>query len=127
MNVAAVLEELVRRAVANQPDWHVASTDMAGWVASVGLVQDALLDGVALELARQYDDGALTFEIADDVANTLHCYVTLHDANRPDLFNSVFEAFDEGEYFHDSDRSVDPELAYTRPLIRRVLASQSRP
>ncbi|MFW6868328.1 hypothetical protein ACOACQ_13120 [Nocardioides sp. CPCC 206347] len=126
MDVAAVLEELVRRAVANQPDWHVAPTDMAGWVAGTGLSQDALLDGVALELAREYDDSALTFEIADDVANALHSYVTLQDVKRPVLFNSVFEAFDEGEYFHDADRSVDPELAYTKPMIKDILMSQRR-
>ncbi|KRA38865.1 MULTISPECIES: hypothetical protein [unclassified Nocardioides] len=126
MSVIEVLGELVRRAVANQPGWHISSTDMTEWVAGTGLTRDALLGDVALELARRYDADALTFEIADAVANSLHFYVTLQDANRPEVFDSVFDAFDEGEYFHDSDRTEDPELAFTRPLIRKILASQSR-
>lgn len=126
MSITEVLGELVRRAERNEPNWHVSSDDMARWVMAARLSEAAVLDGVALQLAREYDGGALTFEIADDVANRLHAYVTLEGARRPALFDSVFSAFDEGEYHHGGDQTEDPELAYTRPQIKEILADSQR-
>lgn len=126
VSITEVLDELVRRAERNESSWHVSSDDMAWWMVTTHLSEAAVLDGVALQLAREYDRDALTFEIADDVANALHAYVTLEGASRPELFDSVFSAFDEGEYHHDGDQTDDPELVFTRPQIKEILAGSQR-
>ncbi len=39
----------------------------------------------------------------------------------PALFWDVFNAFDEGEYYHDIDHKEDPVETYTRPLIAEII------
>jgi hypothetical protein len=82
----------------------------------------AALDSVALEIARRYERGAVNFTVADSILNTLFAFAA-QTGRIPDLTHSIFLAFDAGEYSHQGDdRGVDPELKYTRPLIRNILS-----
>ena len=46
------------------------------------------------------------------------------DRTIPEVAFAIFQAFDEGEYFHPKD-SADENLEekYTKPLLKNVLAS----
>ena len=39
----------------------------------------------------------------------------------PELFWSVFLAFDAGEFYASGDRSIDPIETFTRPEIARIV------
>jgi hypothetical protein len=80
-----------------------------------------LLDGLALALARDYDEGELSFSQCDLIVNFLYSCAMCSESAPPDLFLAVFYAFDAGEFYHDNDRTKDPEQQYTRPGIREVL------
>ena len=88
---------------------------------------DQALNAIALELARRYDAGAMSFGDCDVVANALHSWSILiksRELPRPAL--DVFSAFDQGEYYHNEDsRDVDPEAKYTRPAIKEILRARN--
>jgi hypothetical protein len=57
-----------------------------------------------------------------------HAVITMANENRPDLFWSVFLAFDEGEYGHREDRTGDDPIAkYTRPMIAQIVTKYGHP
>jgi hypothetical protein len=76
-------------------------------------------------VARSYLAGELTFTQADQAANWLfaHSYVSENCPGEMPIFaRQIFEAFDNGEYYHDGDsRDVDPESKYTRPQVQQLL------
>lgn len=128
MNVSDILADLVAREKRVPPGLVHAGTgplvseeDLGRWAASTGLGPENVLDQLALAIARDYDNGDLSFEQCDLLINELYSCVLRAGAAIPELFRAVFGAFDEGEYFHDEDRSKDPEQIYTRPQIREVL------
>jgi hypothetical protein len=55
------------------------------------------------------------------VVNDLAGPVTDTSGPRPRVFWEVYSAFDEGEYYHGSNRDEDPVEVYTRPRIARVV------
>lgn len=99
--------------------------DVAQWSAWAGLDHDALLDEVALALAREYDGGSVSFEVGDWIANDLYSYCLFYDLPWPDVFFEVYLAFDEGEYSHHG-ASDNPESDYTRPMIKELLGRASQ-
>jgi hypothetical protein len=80
-----------------------------------------LLDAIALALARGYDHGELSFSQCDLIVNYLDSCALGSEVRVQDLFRAVYNAFDAGEYYHDDDRTRDPEQQYTRPRISEVL------
>jgi hypothetical protein len=80
-----------------------------------------LYDQIALFLAKGFHASELTFAFCDAVINDLFGVITATDEHRPEFFWAVYLAFDEGEYYHGSNRDEDPVEVYTRPMISRVL------
>lgn len=81
----------------------------------------ATLDAVALDIARSYDEGVLTFWDADQLVNLLWDHMAFSPRDLPfaDVTTAVYEAFDAGVHHHGDD--LDPETTYTEPAIRRIL------
>ena len=49
--------------------------------------------------------------------------ITFADEHRPELFWSVYLAFDEGEYYHNGNRDQDPVAVYTVPMINEIITA----
>lgn len=89
----------------------------------------AILDQLACHVAEQYDSGALSFEDADFIMNAAfgvgvsEVFWSEHDYVVPPIMQEVYLAFDAGEYHHHGDgEDIDPELKYTRRLIKQFLS-----
>jgi hypothetical protein len=101
----------------------VALMDATGW--SKALVCDA----VARELALGFDDGALSYDVCDDLVNEMIGWIEENLASdpesflgHPDFFMRVYGAFDAGEFVHEGDsREVDPVEKFTRPSIAAIV------
>ncbi|MFI7594343.1 hypothetical protein [Micromonospora sp. NPDC049359] len=120
--MSEVLTELVSRDARGE-EIITGREDIERWTAWTRLDYDAFLDGLAMELATRYDQGRLPFGTCDEIVNWFYGHHTAtFDTAPPEVFLDVFEAFDEGEYYHGGDASEDPEKAYTRPMIKQVLA-----
>lgn len=78
------------------------------------------LENCAIELARGYAAGSVSYEAADNLANVLFAYAAQNVAIPAVLF-SVFQAFDAGEFYPDEIRSPSPEERFTRPQINAIL------
>ena len=99
----------------------LTGTDVDEWSVRVGLPHGVLYDAFALRLALGFNNNELDFGFCDQVLNELHGVISRRDEDRPELFWSVFLAFDAGEYYHDGNRSVDPVEAYARPQIAQIV------
>jgi hypothetical protein len=117
------IDELFKVSTSRQPTWE----EIAACCASLGDDTEGALNSIALSLAERYDLAQMDFATADVVANALHSWCLLtRDRVLPDPAYQVFLAFDEGEYHHASDsRDVDPEVKYTRPMIKDVLRGRN--
>lgn len=87
-----------------------------------------LLDLLSLEIARRYAVSAIGFENADRAMNCIFAlvcteeFMTRNGQAFPEITNAIFQAFDEGEYYHSQDAPDDnPEEKYTKPMISEVL------
>lgn len=83
---------------------------------------------VALDVAREYADGRMTYDRGNSIMNSLFQVATSSDfwavTNNevPPILFAVYQAFDEGEYHHSKDGvDIRPEDQYTRTLIASVL------
>lgn len=92
-----------------------------------------LLDDLSYFVASQYAANEIDFEVADAVMNALWAVCVSeefwadHDRTIPPVTNSVYLAFDAGEFYRETDPpGTDPEVKYTRPLIDAFLAEQFR-
>jgi hypothetical protein len=95
--------------------------DVEEWSRRAGLPSSVLYDALALRLALGFNSDALDFGFCDQVVNELHAIITWRDEVRPELFWSIFLAFDAGEFYHGGNRSIDPVEAYTRPKIAQIV------
>ena len=99
------------------------AADVLRWSAALGCTRAALYDQLALYLAHGYNNDNLTFYYCDGVVNDLWSIIGQLDGSvGPELWWKVFEAFDQGEYYHDDRRDTDPEELYTRPMIAAIVA-----
>lgn len=44
-----------------------------------------------------------------------------------DVFQSIYDAFDAGEYYHEEERNREPHEDYTRPTIAQILTKLEMP
>ena len=95
--------------------------DVKRWTGIIGMSRPQFYDELAIRLARGFNTSELSFEFCDAVLNGIHDIITNADEERPELFWKIYLAFDEGEYYHDSNRQEDPVEAYTRPMIAEIL------
>jgi len=109
------------------PVVRLSNADIERWSADLAIPRLALYDLLALRLAHGFYQNEFPFSFCDCVVNDIHGVITVADENRPDLFWSVFLAFDEGEYYHGNNRNEDPVAKYTRPLIAQIVEKHSQP
>lgn len=88
----------------------------------------SLLDLLSLEIAHKYATSIISFENADRAMNCIFALVCTEEflmrngQEFPEITNAVFQAFDEGEYYHSKDApDDDPEERYTKPMISQIL------
>ena len=105
----------------------LGSADIDRWSATLAMPRAAFYDLLALRLASGFYRDEFPFSFCDRIVNDIHGVITLADEARPDLFWSVFSAFDAGEFNHGNNRNEDPVAKYTRPLIAQVLAKHANP
>jgi hypothetical protein len=89
----------------------------------------AVFNAVAVVLARRYQSGALDYETADWIVNTVEGEVLdvmiRHSANQDEIdwplkWAKVYDAFDAGEFDHFG-RSKNPVQEHTDPMIKEFL------
>ena len=81
---------------------------------------ETTLDYCALELAKAYAAGNVSFDAGDNLANVLFAFAA-DRGSIPDLMFSVYLAFDAGEFYPDEVRSPSPEERFTRSQISEIL------
>ncbi|WP_417323230.1 hypothetical protein [Erythrobacter aureus] len=101
--------------------------DLDRWATELGTTWLKALDIVGAELARKYDNGAVSYKFGDSLANDLEgILITRHqqvaDGEWPPLFWEVYEAFDAGEFRWPEDGDADPVVLYTNPAISDIVA-----
>jgi hypothetical protein len=106
-------------AVALEPVAGRIYLDVEAMCASVGGAKSDALNRLALDLARRYIEGTVSFRVADAVINNIAMHsmriaATLPGRTTPEPMFSVFLAFDAGE--------LHPEERFTRPLLTAILA-----
>jgi hypothetical protein len=92
-------------------------------VKSLSIVE--IYNQLSLEIARRYDSGLLSFTDADWAMNNINPF-WIDDAVKfgdgfvlPEPADSIYLAFDAGEW--DRGDGKDPEIEFTKPLIRKIL------
>ena len=84
------------------------ASDIEAYCASSGLPIAAALDSVARAVARRYAAGSLGYTAGDAIANGLFFFATTKVATPdfvfPAFMESVFLAFDAGEFYPDDIR-----------------------
>ncbi|MES2325466.1 MAG: hypothetical protein V4633_24720 [Pseudomonadota bacterium] len=88
-----------------------------------GMTVSDFLDHFARQVAHQYFEDALSFEVADCALNSLSSYcLSQHEVMLPSYANDVYHAFDQGEFIHAGDEvGSDPEVKYTKSQIRAIV------
>ena len=97
----------------------LTEADVETYATAQGVSPGQVYDALALHLATGYAQNTLTYKFCDSAINFV-MGLTTYDV--PDFAWSVYSAFDEGEFYHDSDsRDIDPAEKYTRPWIEKIL------
>ena len=111
---------------------YVSYTLLKYAAARAALSAPDLLDQLSCFIASQYAANEINFEEEDTVMNSLWTvcvsdeFWTDHEQTIPHITNTVYLAFDAGEYHRKSDPvGTDPESKYTRPLIEALLAKHN--
>lgn len=125
------IDDVIGRLRLVYADWQrfqparIDNQDITNWSEATGLSRSALYDAIALKLALGFQRRTVEFAFCDQVVNDLHAVISVRNEARPELFWSVFLAFDAGEFYRDDDRSIDPVEAFTRPQIAAILRKHS--
>ena len=119
-----ILEQLIELAVESRLDLQTLEVKAVAFARSTA----SLLDLLSLEIAHRYATSAISFENADRAMNRIFALVCTEEflmrngQKFPEITNAIFQAFDEGEYYHSQDTPTDdPEEKYTKPMISQVL------
>lgn len=110
--------DLIREVATRQ----LSLTDVELYCETSAVPTAQRLENCALELAREYASGRVSYEAGDNLANALFAYAAQNGA-LPDVLFSVFQAFDAGEFYSDDIRSPSPEERFTRPQINAISAA----
>ena len=103
----------------------LSDQDVQRWSAQLGVSRSTFYDEIALYLARAFHKHALPYVFCDNIVNDLHIVIIHANEDRPDLFWSVFLAFDSGEFYRPGKRHEEPVETYTRPLIAKIVETNS--
>lgn len=81
----------------------------------------AFCNDVALVVAQRFLDGKMSFNDANAAANELYSLYIGEPIEIPEPADSIYLAFDRGEFVIDGE---DPVEEHTRPVLRKILASR---
>jgi hypothetical protein len=98
------------------------------WIDETGLLRSELYDRIALYLAHGFHERHLEFGFCDCVVNDFYS-VAIHTdriLELPTTFWHTFEAFDQGEFYHDKYQLEDPIETYTRPAIAEIVRTHKQ-
>ena len=120
--VIADLEAIYRAELEDDdfaPTSKLSERDVLKWSKQLAVSKGTLYDEVAMFLARGFHKRELPFAFCDNIINDLWVLSRFAEEFPPDLFWSVYRAFDEGE----DERRVgeDPAEIYTRPRIAEIV------
>lgn len=103
------------------PPTPISPTDLTNWSGSAR--NDAFYNSIALNLARRYRAGTLSYSVCGTIVNDLWSVLGeyLDELALPSPFFEIFIAFDAGEFHRMADSSDNPEQDYTIPMIDNVL------
>ena len=99
----------------------IREPDVEQWASSFGGDRGQVYDAFARYLAVAFHHRKLPFAFCDAVMNDLEAVISNADDVRPDLFWSVYLAFDAGEYHRSNDKSDDPVAEHTEPAIAEIV------
>ena len=102
----------------------IRESDVDRWAESFGGDRGEVYNAFARYIATAFDQKTLPFEFCDAVMNDLEAVVSNADDERPDLFWSVYLAFDAGEYHRRADKSDDPVAEHTVPAIAAIVSGR---
>jgi hypothetical protein len=105
----------------SQLDRHLTEADVLRWSTLHGWSRSQLFEEIAKFLALGFNTSELSFQFCDAIVNDLFGPYTDTAKTKSELFWDVYLAFDEGEYYHGSNRDEDPVETYTRPMIARIV------
>ena len=109
---------------------HLIQSPRSCWDVSFPPYSEAHLafcNAFSFQVASSYLSGQLDFEAGDRAMNNLYSF-SYHGEDRgmPEFAWDIFNAFDQGEYYHSGDsREIDPAEAYTKPMLRAMLEQHS--
>ncbi len=102
-------------------------SDLDSRCAQNGLSVVDLLNELSIVLAKQFIDGALSFEFCDQAMNGIFGLIVelAMEASTPEPAFSIYQAFDGGEYIRPEDApNIVPWDKYTRPALLEILRNR---
>ncbi|WP_423141686.1 hypothetical protein ACOYW6_12785 [Parablastomonas sp. CN1-191] len=119
-----ILFELLGRYAKNE--CNISEADISRWTEGSVDAEEGVFDGIAALLARGYHERRYSFEFCDEVVNELYepmisRQFLASSPPWPELYWSVFEAFDAGEFHRQPDKSDDPIAEFTVPAIADIV------
>lgn len=87
-----------------------------------------LHNALMLSIARRFLDGAMSFDEADGIANTIYALMVEEALGHGDGYTfpepayAIYLAFDDGEW--NRGDGIDPVERYTRVGLRRILGER---
>jgi hypothetical protein len=92
------------------------------WLEKNAANSDDFFDAIAICLTNRFLDGRFKYDFCDWMVNSVEGYIVVTDGFRTGLYWEVYNAFDEGEYFHSGDSPwISPVEKYTRPALHAVV------
>src|SRR5262245_19953992 len=88
----------------------VSDEQVSQWIAGIGIPRREFYDQIALRLAHGFHRGELEYGFCDSIVSDLYSVAVLTERipELPEIFWETFNAFDQGEFYHDKDRQEDP-------------------
>jgi hypothetical protein len=85
---------------------------------------DRICNELAWLIANRFLANQMTYELADTAINWVRGYsLTTESTSLPEPCSEIYLAFDQGEFLHPSEPpDLDPVEAYTRPLLKDIVA-----
>jgi len=109
----------------NTLEERVSDINIENWTNNLSISRSDLYNKIALYLANEFHNHQLPFLFCDAVVTDIAGMIFGGREELPDLFWSVYLAFDAGEYPHGRNRDEDPIAVYTRPMIAHIIAKHA--
>lgn len=117
------MSDFVQSALARGPEHRTTHSDVIEWAGT--LDSGNFYNATALQIARLYNDGELTYSFCDALMNDLWSAAQAGfgagSNHVPQPFFDIYEAFDAGEYHRKPDKSDDPVAEFTNPVIAELV------